>query len=170
MTRLSLAVRNTLAQDPRFLEAGVAKSASWDVWIFDEKPVLARFEGNGKCLIVINEGAPFTPPNGHNTLSFPSLIVDIWADPDRNPDKTVLRDNAKDKIEVISKIVDSHLHRVDPGGVDGGYIIWGTAAQIQSKTGVLVTESKKLDVSEYTPIKDTESAWMRRSTYGVNQF
>ena len=169
MTRLSLAVRNTLAQDPRLQEL-VAKSPSWDIWIFDEKPVMARFEGNGKCLVVINEGEPWTDPNEHNTLLFPSLIVDIWADPDRKPDKTVLRDNAKDKIQAIARVIDTHLHRVDPGGADGGFIIWGTAEQISTKTGVLVTESKKRSGPVFSPIGDTDQAWMGRYVYGVNQF
>lgn len=169
MTRLSLAVRNTLAQDERFRQ-WIPKSESWDIWIFDEKPVMAKVEQSGKCIIVINEGEPWTDPNGHNTLEFPSLIVDIWGDPDRNPDKTVARDNAKDKIKAVAKIVDEHLHRVNPGGPDGGYIVWGTATQIETKTGVLVTESKKLSGPIFSPFEDMEKGWMGRYTYGVNQF
>lgn len=167
MTLLSLAVRNTLAQDDRFRE-WIPKSANWDIWIFDEKPVMAKFEGNSKCLIVVNEGEPWTSPNGHNTLEFPSLIVDIWADPDRKADKTVAVDNARDKIKAVAKIVNEHLHRVNPGGADGGFIIWGTEEQISTKTGVLVTESKRLSGPIFSPIKDTEKAWMGRYTYGVN--
>lgn len=169
MTRLSLAVRNTLAQDDRFRQ-WIPKSASWDIWIFDEKPVMARFEGTGKCLIVVNEGEPWTVPNGHNTLEFPEILVDIWADPDRKSDGTIVVDNARDKIKDIARILDSHLHRVDPGGEDGGYIIWGTAQQIENKTGVLVTESKKVGGPIFSPISDTEGAWMGRYTYAVNQF
>lgn len=167
MTRLSLAVRNLLAQDERFRQ-WIPKSASWDVWIFDEKPVMANFEGKGKCIIVINEVAPWTDPNGHNTLEFPAIEVDIWADPDRKPDGTILVDNAKDKIKDIARVVDSHLHRVDPG--QDGWMIWGTAEQIAQKTGVLVAESKKGDVSDFSPIKDTEGAWMRRYTYVLNAY
>jgi hypothetical protein len=168
MTLLSLAARNLLAQDDRFRE-WVARSQSWDIWIFDTKPVMAKFENNSKCLIVINEGDPWTSPNEHNTLEFPSLVVDIWADPDRRADKTILRDNAKDKIKAVARIVNDHLHRVDPGGPDGGYMIWGTAQEIDTKTGVLVSESKRLSGPVFSPIKDAEGAWMGRYTYGINQ-
>lgn len=169
MTNLSLAVRNTLAQDDRFRE-WIPKSKNWDIWIFNEKPVMANFEGNGKCLIVVNEGEPWTSPNPHSTLAFPTLLVDIWADPDRKPDGTMARDNAKDKIKEIGRIVKSHLHRVDPGGPDGGFIIWGTAQQIATKTGVLVTESKLVGGPIFSPISDVEGAWMGRYTFGVNEF
>lgn len=169
MTRLSLAVRNTLAQDPT-LQGLIASSASWDIWIFDEKPVMVKFEQNSSCLIVINEGEPWTSPNEHNRLYFPSLVVDIWADPDRRPDKTILRDNAKDKILTIQRAVDRILHTVDTGGPSGGPIIWGTAEQIANKTGVLVTGSMLLNGPVFSPIADTEKAWLGRLTYGVNQF
>lgn len=168
MTFLSLAARNTLAQDDRFRQ-WIPKSKSWDIWIFNEKPVLARFESNSKCLIVINEGEPWTSPNGHNTLEFPSLVVDIWADPDRKDDNTILIDNAKDKIKAIAKLVNEHFHRVDPGGPDGGYMIWGTADQMATKTGALIVESKRLSGPIFSPIAETEGAWMGRYTYGINQ-
>lgn len=168
MTDLSLAVRNLLAQDIE-LTALLGKSASWDTWIFDEKPVNVRIENTSKCLIVINESDPWTSPNQHNTLKFPTILVDIWADPTRNPDKSVQKFDAKSKIERIQDFVDHHLHLVDPGDASGGPQVWGTPTQISAKTGVVVTGSQRLSGPVYSPIRDTVEAWMGRYTYGVNK-
>jgi hypothetical protein len=168
MTRLSLAVRNTLAQYTP-LTALLGRSASWDTWIFDEKPVMIRFEKNSAAVVVINEGEPYTSPNPHNRMYFPSLVVDVWADPDRGTDGNITRDNAKDKILDIQRAMDRILHTVDTGGPGGGPIIWGTAEEIAQKTGVIITGSMRLSGPVFSPISGTETAWMGRFTYGVNQ-
>lgn len=168
MTDLSLAVRNLLAQDEG-LKLLLGKSASWDTWIFDEKPVNVKVENTSKCLIVINEADPWTTPNQHNTMKFPMIIVDIWADPTRNIDKSVQKFDAKTKIEDIQDFVDKYLHLVEPGDVNGNPQIWGTSAQIAAKTGVVVTGSQRLSGPSYSPIRDTDEAWMGRYTYGINK-
>lgn len=165
MTQLSLAVRNTLAQDPA-VTALVAHSASWDTWIFDEKPIGARFENNGTCLIVINEVGTWTDANEHNRLYFPLLQVDIWADPDRRADKTILRDNARQKILTIQRAIDRTLHTVT--GSPQGWYVWGTAAEIANRTGVFVAGSKRRSGPDFSDIDNTEKAVMGRYTYGVN--
>ena len=164
MTLLSLAARNTLAQDTRVTSL-VASSASWDTWIFDTNPVGVRFEQTGKALVVINEVGTWTDMNEHNRLEFPLLQVDIWADPDRKPDGTVLRDNAKDKVLTIARAINWTLHTV--GGHPSGWYVWGTATQIQERTGVYVVDSKRRSGPDFQPIKDAEKAWMGRYTFAV---
>lgn len=168
MTELSLAVRNLLAQDAG-LKALLGKSQSWDTWIFDEKPVNVKVENTGKCLIVVNEEGQWTTPNAHNTMKFPTLLIDIWADPTRNADKSVNRFDAKKKIEDIQNFVDKYLHLVDPGDSNGNPRIWGTSGQMADKTGVVVTGSQRLNGPIFSPIRDAEEAYMGRLTYGVNQ-
>lgn len=168
MTDLSLAVRNLLAQDTG-LTALLGKSQSWPTWIFDERPVNVKVENTGKCLIVINEGPQWTEPNQHNTMKFPTILVDIWADPTRNTDKSVKMFDATKKIEDIQDFVDKHLHLVDPGDASGNPRIWGTAQQIATKTGVIVTGSFRRSGPEFSPIRDAEDAYMGRLIYGINK-
>ncbi len=167
MTELSLAARNLLAQDAG-IKALVAKSQSWDTWIFDENPVGSKIENTSKCLIVLWEGDPWTAPNPHNTMTFPTLVVDIWADPTRNADKSIKKFDAKNKIEDIHKLVRAHFHTVDMATPQGTPFIWGTASEIASRTGLVVAASQLLSGPSYSPVRDSEGSWMGRYTYGVN--
>ena len=167
MTKLSLSARNLLAQDTA-ITALLGKSVSWDTWIFDENPLNVHVENNSKVLIVVSEGDPWAPANQDNTMSFPTLIVDIWADPSRNSNKSVRQFDAKDKIEAVKALVDQHFHLVDGARPGGQLHIWGTAAQIASKTGLVVTGSTRASGPIYSPIRDTDGAWMGRMTYNVN--
>ncbi len=166
MTALSLAVQRTLARDTA-LTSLLAKSTILGPWVFDEKPTGAKIEGTQKCLIVINEGPQWTSPNTHNTLKFPTLYVDIWADPTRNDDGSVRVENAKNKIENIQKQVDRILNRMDSGTDAGGLIIFGTAAQVSTKSGVAVASSKRMAGPVYSEVTDSLGSWMGRLTYSI---
>lgn len=171
MTTLSLAVRNELAKIDG-LTALLAKSESWDTWIFDERPVKAAIEGTQKCMIVVNQFSPYAGANEHNTMRFPQLTVDIWADPTRDMTKQnrpVKVYDAKSKIEAIFPFVDKFLHRVDRGNGAGNVLIWGTAAEVAAKTGVVIAGSHRISGDiDYSPVKDSEGTLMGRITYGVN--
>lgn len=167
MTTLSLNVRNFLAQREALTDL-LGSSQSWATWIFDQKPVGVKVEGTQKCLIVINEYRPFTSPNEHNTMRFPQLTVDIWADPTRNSNKSVKVYDADTKIETIQKQIDAVLHTVDMGTPGGMPHIWGTAAQVAAKTGSVVAGSSRLDGPDYSDVKDSEGTRMGRLLYGVH--
>lgn len=167
MTELSLAARNFLAQDAG-LRALVGRSASWDTWIFDENPINVKVENTSRCLIVVNEDGTWTSPNDHNTMTFPQLVIDVWADPTRNEDRSVKVNDAKSKIERIQKYLDKHFHLVDSGTRQGMPYVWGTGAQVASKTGVVVAGSHRMSGPVFSPIRDTDGAYMGRFTYGVN--
>lgn len=170
MTVLSLAVRNTLAQDEA-LKTLLGKSVTWDTWIFDERPVNVTVEKTSKCMIVVNEIRPWTQSNDHNSMTFPTIVIDIWADPTRNTgaDKSVRLFDAKAKIKLIEKYVDKHLKTIDMADRFGLPIIWGTPAQIANKTGVVIAASQKLTGPDFEPVNGTDGAWMASYTYGVNQ-
>lgn len=171
MTTLTLAIRNELARIPG-LTALLAKSASWDTWIFDERPVKAAIEGSQKCMIVVSSDRPYAGANDHNTLRFPQVHIDVWADPTRDAtkeNKPVKIYDAKSKIERIFPFVDKFLHRVDSGTPSGNLLIWGTAAEVASKTGVVVSGSQRISGDiEFSPVRDSEGTMMGRITYGVN--
>ena len=166
MTSLSLAARNLLAHQPE-VTALLPSSASWDTWIASEEPVGMAIENTSKCMIVISEGAPWTSPNEHNTLRFPTLLVDIWADPSRNPDKSVKRQDAKDKIVKISTQVNRHMHRVDSGSAAGGMIFWGSAVEIAAKMGVPIFSSVLARGPQFEPVQDSTGSWMGRYVYNI---
>lgn len=169
MTELSLGARNLLAQDEE-LRGMLARSVKWDTWIFDENPVGSKIENTSKCLIVITEGDAWTGANEHNTAWFPTLDVDVWADPTRNEDnKSVKLFDAKTKIERIVRQVDKSLHRLSAHN-RGLPMIWGTAEEIDSKTGVVVATSLRASGNIiYSPIRDTDGAWMGRVTYNISR-
>jgi hypothetical protein len=167
MTRLSLAARNTLAQDPA-IRAHVGSDSVWtDGWIFDGN-IFARIEGSQTCAIVLTETDPYTTMNAHNRMKFPTLAVDIWADPTRNADGSQRRDDADDKIEVLVDLIDKHLHTVNLSGPGGEFIVWGTAAQVADRTGVTLQGSTRISGPTISDIEDTEGGRMARLTYGVN--
>lgn len=168
MTALSLAVRNLLIQDSAITDL-LGKSVIWPQgWIFDGS-LRVKLENTSRVAIVVNEIAPFGTPNQHNTMTFPRVSVDIWADPTRNTDKSVQLDDAKNKIEAVGKLVNAHLHTVDTGTSSGEVLIWGTADEILAKTGVVVAGSERLTGPEYNPVSDSTGAWMGIWTFGVHQ-
>lgn len=167
MTTLTLAARNYLAQDT-LLRAQLGRSVSWDTWVFDTNPLNVKVEGTSKCLIVVNEDGTWTSPNDHNTMRFPKLNIDVWADPTRNDDKSVRLWDADTKIEAIQKNLDRLLHLVDPGTFQGMPMIWGTASQMAAQTGVVIAGCLRLSGPDLTPIRDSDGSFMGRLTYGVN--
>ena len=167
MTTISLAATNLLAQDYT-LSTLLGRSQSYPIWVCDEEPVNIKVEGTSRCLIVVNEEGTWTSPNEHNTMRFPRLQVDIWADPTRNEDKSVRFHDAKTKIMAIQEVVDSYFHMVDPSGPEGLPRFWGTLDEILSHTGVMVVGSHRLTGPEFFPIRDGDGGFMGRSTYGLN--
>lgn len=168
MTILSLNARNQLAQRVPLTKL-LGRSQSWATWIFDERPVGVAVEGTSRCMLVINEARPFTDMNDHNTMRFPQLIVDIWADPTRDPsDKSVSVHDATRKIEAIIPHIDAVMHTVDRGSANGSILIWGTAEQVAARTGSFVAGSQRIDGPDYSDVKDTDGGKMARLTYGVH--
>lgn len=166
MTKLSLAAKNLLWQDTA-LRALLGRSQSWETWIFADNPLNVHVEGNSRSLVVVSEGNPWTSMNTDNTMHFPTLLVDVWSDPTRNSDGSVRIDDARDKIETIASLLDKHFHRVHPSGAGGRAVIWGTATQITNRTGYRVHQSHRSGGIDYSPISDTDQAWMGRLTYRI---
>ena len=147
----------------------LARSTKWDTWIFDENPVGSKIENTSKCLIVVTEGEAWSGANDHNTAWFPTLNVDVWADPTRNENGSIKLYDAKTKIERIARVVDRHLNRKHPWE-KGIPLIWGTAEEISAKTGVVVATCLRASGNiVYSPIRDTEGAWMGRITYNISR-
>jgi hypothetical protein len=175
MTKLTVAARNLLAQDPDVRDL-LGASKNWDTWVFADLPMV-RLENKGTSLIVITENGSHDRMNQYNTLKFPRLFVDIWSDPSRNSDNSVQIHDADSKIEEILNVINHHFHLVNPDvpedapayfGKKGQPRFWGTSEQITDRTGVMVTGSSMIDGPEYSDVSGGNGARMGRITYGVN--
>jgi hypothetical protein len=73
----------------------------------------APIEGSSGTAVVLSSEGGWTGPNTHNTLRFPRLTVNIWADPMRDGGR-----NSANSGEVMKRafatyrVVDRYLHRV----------------------------------------------------------
>ena len=177
MSALSLAAVRILLQDENVL-ALVGRDQSAGPWIADQKPFFL-IENSQAVGIVINEADEWDAPNTYNSQNFPRLQVGIWADASRNRDGSVARRDADDKIAAVQKLIEVHFHTkntdVPPGapawwGPAGMPRMWGTAAQIQARTGVPILGSERLVGTLTSDIADVEGGRMRRLRYGINTY
>lgn len=70
-------------------------------------------EGTGKtCAILTNQGG-WTGPNLHNTLRFPLIGLNIWADPIRDDGNNISDPGeCMRRLDAAFEVFDKHLHRV----------------------------------------------------------
>lgn len=79
--------------------------------VFQYRPWVDMEGSSGTCCVVSNDGG-WAAPNIQNTLRFPRLAINVWADPIRDSTS-----NVTDPGEVMRrayatyKAVDKHLHR-----------------------------------------------------------
>lgn len=94
--------------------------------IFQYRP-WAKIEGSQRTCVVITYDGGWTGPNLHNTLRFPRVGINIWADPLRDG-----QNNVTDPGEVMRRAyatfeaVDQVMHRVG-----GGSVMFGTLRVIE---------------------------------------
>lgn len=179
-TRLSVAARNLVIQDTELLALGllggdVGATPVWPVWVWADEPQ-RRIENSQKCAIVFTEGQPWTSRNEHNTAYFPTLVMDIWADPTRNSDRSVKRYDADDKIVTIARSINRLLHTVNNSvpsespawmGAPGMPRIWGTADEISTRTGLLVVSSLQSSGPDFNDMANNDGGRMGRYVYNV---
>lgn len=168
MAQLAYDVRNYLAQQKDLTDL-LASSPNWGTWIYADKP-LGKIENTGKALVVISENGSSDSSNSHNTLAFPRLYVDVWADPTRNPDGSVRQQDADIKIGKIHKLLSKYLHLVDNGTRQGMPICWGNQAQMLTYTGSLINSSQRDGEPTYYDVADGNGARMGSVTYSVSVF
>ena len=88
-------------------------------WLFPHS-LWQVVENTQSVAVVVTVNGGWASPNEHNTLRFPRLGIDIWADPLRNPDRSV-RDPGElhQRINRVYKVFDTVLHRPR-----GGHQYW----------------------------------------------
>lgn len=156
MTALTVAIANELSSDET-LQPLLGSTPGFGPWVFTQTP-FARVENTQKCLIVVVHEGSWATANDYNTEQFPRIAVDIWADPQRNGDRSVALDDTEDKIEAVLKIVKKHLHRVSNSNPDGTSIFFGP---------VRIHSTKFTTGPEIFPISDGNGGQMGRSYFNI---
>ncbi len=162
MTDIVKAVQEGLQNAPA-IQALVAppyigEDAAWDMgWIFDAK-LRVTLENTQLCAIVVNYGGGWSPPNIHNTMRFPQVVVDIWADPTRNSDHSVKYDDARAKAFRVYEAVYKVMHTVNRSLPAGTSIHWGDER---------IVSSEALAEPDITPVSDGNGAYMLRARFGI---
>lgn len=165
-TLLDLAARNLLAAKTNVTDL-LGTAPNWGPAVFNDRPQV-KIENSGKVLVVVTEDGSWAGANLHNTSSFPRLIVDIWADPDRNADMSMRLDNAKEKINAVHKEIKKYFHTVNMSDEEGRTIMWGTPEQIETRTGFRIHGSQLLNGPSFFAVKDGNGAFMGTFIYGVS--
>lgn len=174
---LSLAAQRILVQDPSLLATGlIGVDSTWTQgWVFPDKPRVL-IENTQKCAVVLFEDDPWTDPNPHNRAEFATLVADIWADPTRNADKSVRKEDAEDKIRAVLAVLDRNFHLVHPSvprgapaylGQQGMPRIWGTAAQVAARSGLTIVESKRASGPKMNPMANNPGGYRGRVEYHI---
>lgn len=85
-----------------------------------------NLEGTGTTAAVIGRAGGWTSPNTHNTMRFPRLSLEMWADPIRDSGgNEINRGEAERRIDAAFLTLDTHLHRPQ-----GGATWWGTVRTV----------------------------------------
>lgn len=79
-----------------------------------------RMEGSSKTSVVISHDGGWAAPNMHNTLRFPRLVLNVWADPQRDAQKNDVDPWVQRRANRVFEVVDKHLHRIT-----GPEMYWG---------------------------------------------
>lgn len=118
---LTLAARRYLV-DHTPLNTVVGASNTFAHWVFRDR-LYVSVEGTGQVAVVLAERGGWAAPNPHNTMRFPVLQVEVYADPDRAADLNPVTPayGAESKARAVFNAVDPYLHWV--GRVNEQY--WG---------------------------------------------
>jgi len=164
MTKLVYAARNFLVQQSSVTDL-LGIDDLGDPMIYANQPE-ATIENTGTSMIVITSTTGWGA-NAHNTARFPTLFVDIWSDPTRNPDNSVKRKDADLKLEKVYEAVDKFLHRVSNSEPGGRSVMWGTATELANRTGLRIISSVRKGEPEINPAFNDEGALIGRIRYDV---
>lgn len=117
----------TAARRHLVVDAGVIAvlggSTAWPVWLFRWRSYVS-VEGTGSVSAVLSQQGGWAAPNRHNTMSFPQLQVEIYADPTR----TTARNPSA--VDAHAAALDAHLAlnallHVPAGTTPSEGLVWG---------------------------------------------
>lgn len=162
MTDIAKDVQIAIQEHPavqQLVASGVIGSdAAWvNGWIFDSD-LQVVLENTQKCAIVVSYGGSWQAPPDSNTVRFPSVRVDIWADPTRDEDHSVKLNDAAAKCFAIYDAIFPLLHRPNRDTDSGGSILLN---------GTRVTALESLAEPELSRVDNGNGARMLRGRFGL---
>jgi hypothetical protein len=90
---------------------------SYSTWIFQWRAYV-DIENTGQALIIVSQGTGWTSPNSYNTMRFPTILIEIQADANRDGSlEPVNAVGAEQRAFSVFKILDPYLHLVDTSPV-----------------------------------------------------
>lgn len=91
-----------------------------------QRRMWAEMEGSSSTACMIYSDGGWTSANNHNTLRFPRLSIEIWADPIRDSTNNVTDPGEVwRRIDHAYMVIDTFLHRAA-----GGEQFWGTVRTV----------------------------------------
>lgn len=141
------------------LAASVGLYSSGDPWIFQDRNEAmvetsgrATAQGSSAVSVVLSQ-RPGESPNAHNTARFPRLVLEFFADPDRDDSGTVQVNNGRDKIMAAFQQIRHYWHRTNPAvewwpSIPAWFLIGGAPpADYEATTHLRVTRCVALEDS-----------------------
>lgn len=125
-------------------------------WVF-QNALLVTIEQTSSVAAVIWHAGGWSGANIHNTLSFPRLGLDLYADPQRDADGNPAKFNGETRTRIVAayKTIDRHLHMAA-----GGQAYWGT---------VRICGSTRLAEPSIHDVKDTDGTLRLQVFYAVEE-
>lgn len=120
----------------KFLGAQLDVLAAVSIFMIDGRAVPGLFgynnwvplEGTGKTCAIITHDGGWAGPNLHNTLRFPRLGLNVWADPIRDSTNNIVDPGeVMHRVNHAYEVIDAHLHRVA-----GESQMWGSVRTVAS--------------------------------------
>jgi hypothetical protein len=127
-----------------------------ETWVFLWEPRVP-VQGTGMCSVVLSVVRAWAGANRHNSLRFPTVQVEVYADIAREPSAAPDRRSAWEKAEGVWSIVDRVCHRPDGGG-----FTWG------GPNGVFVVSSLRATGDpEWSEVPETDGVIRALARYDV---
>lgn len=141
MTDLLSACREHLL-DQAAIVTLVGSDPKYANWVFRNK-LPTQVEGSGMVAIVLARRGEWAQPNQHNSMQFPRLRVECYADSTRDTQKRVTSEDAEDRAFDAQNLVADFLH--DCGNVTHS---WGTTETLRIVGCLKITEPFPTPVDE----------------------
>jgi hypothetical protein len=117
--------------------------------------LLEAVDGTGGRAVVVRKNGGFSTPQSVNTDEFPSLVVDCWADCDRDPSGEIVVNNAIDKAYAVYRVVDALLGRLNDAWLGAG----GTSPGVRViSSGKMMEPIHETSADAHGPTKMGDSA------------
>lgn len=145
----------------KYLTAQPDVTATLGTFPFTTTPYLftgslwVAMEGTSSTAAVISRAGGWAGANLHNTLRFPRISLDIYADPQRDAGNVTDPGEAERRIDATYKIFDTHLHRPQ-----SGIQMWGD---------VRTVAATRLGEPDVYPVPDGDGLLRLQVFYGISE-